>query len=122
GEERATPRADLLSPNPCPLSPDPCRRELRLVRISLEVFAVDQAMPMIADVLARVPLLLALASMSCAQSASRDVEVAIERHALALSSELPQQVHATLARIDGLPRQLLALRAYLRADDRLAAR
>ncbi|NJO13463.1 MAG: hypothetical protein HC872_08360 [Gammaproteobacteria bacterium] len=53
-----------------------------------------------------------------ASASSNAVRVYLE----ALSSTLPQPARATVAEISGVPRQALALRAYLRAGDQLTTR
>ena len=66
-------------------------------------------------------LLLVLASFAAgADGASNQARLADYTHAVAAS--LPSATQRTLALIDGTPRQLLALRSYVRAGDRVAER
>lgn len=64
-------------------------------------------------------LLVALAALPLACVASSGVLVA---YATAAAATLPAQARSVLASIDGEPRRLLAIRAYLRADKSLLAR
>lgn len=62
------------------------------------------------------------AQASLANPASHGVETRIDRYRDALVRELPPQAQRALARIDDAPRQWLALRAYVRAGERLVER
>lgn len=57
-----------------------------------------------------------------AYAASANIEDRIERYRDAIATDLPAAAQDALLRIEGTPRQLLALRSYLRANARLIER
>lgn len=68
-------------------------------------------------ILAIVALLLAPLRMSLAST-----DDALDKYLQHIAVSLPEKTAATLERIDGTPRRLLAARAYLRAGDTLRSR
>jgi hypothetical protein len=77
-------------------------------------------------VFAKFALLLGAACVaaqpSLANSASQGLDARVERYRAALVHELPPLAQSAVVRIEGAPRQWLALRAYLRAGERLVER
>lgn len=65
---------------------------------------------------------LVAAQPSLANPASHGRDARVERYRDALVLELPPQAQRAMARIEGAPRQWLALRAYLRSGERLVER
>lgn len=76
--------------------------------------------------LAKLALLIGIvgvaAQASLANPASHGIDGRIEAYRDALVLELPPHARNAMARIEGAPRQWLALRAYLRAGERLIER
>lgn len=62
------------------------------------------------------------AQSSLADAASQSIDARMARYRDALAIEIPAQARSAMARIEGAPRQWLALRSYIRAGDRLLKR
>jgi hypothetical protein len=84
----------------------------------MRMMSISRSLHLCLSTVAAVLLVTASGSRACADATQDEVEQALAVAAIRITPEARQ----ALAKIDGTPRRLLALRAYLRAKDALTAR